>query len=233
MFIITDLTREIVTTDNFVLDKKSSMNVSTRTSSLTYHVHDIKTGADIIVGITGEVKDYQKAIKIMGNMRFGDSYRNHKYLIECIKEEINMNDLQIETCPNCGNEFVEEWNVDTLGYKTYCPVCGNTLMLCDACIHSKDGLNEGGNYCDWGRYGPERCFRCNNEPIDYGTTLEEAYKAVLTFMAHVPPINELDINLVKLNPCLSRLDKFFIIKKMKKQMNKQMNKGLKNNGRRH
>ena len=57
------------------------------------------------------------------------------------------------------------------------------------------------------------------KPIDYGMTLEEACEAISAFAACVPPISENDINLVRLNPCLSRLDKFFIIRKMKKQMN--------------
>lgn len=57
------------------------------------------------------------------------------------------------------------------------------------------------------------------KPIDYGMTLEEACEAISAFAACVPPISENDINLVRLNPRLSRLDKFFIIRKMKKQMN--------------
>ena len=55
--------------------------------------------------------------------------------------------------------------------------------------------------------------------IDYGMTLEEACEAISAFAACIPPISENDINLVRLNPRLSRLDKFFIIRKMKKQMN--------------
>ena len=57
------------------------------------------------------------------------------------------------------------------------------------------------------------------KPIDYGLTLEETCEAISAFAACSPPISENDINLVKLNPRLSRLDKFFIIRKMKKQMN--------------
>ena len=57
------------------------------------------------------------------------------------------------------------------------------------------------------------------KPIDYGMTLEEACEAISAFAACIPPISENDINLVRLNPRLSRLDKFFIIRKIKKQMN--------------
>lgn len=57
------------------------------------------------------------------------------------------------------------------------------------------------------------------KPIDFGMTLEEACEAISAFAACIPPISEDDINLVRLNPRLSRLDKFFIIRKMKRQMN--------------
>lgn len=39
----------------------------------------------------------------------------------------------VEWCPNCDTEIEMAWDVETLGYKTYCSVCGNRLMLCDAC----------------------------------------------------------------------------------------------------
>lgn len=65
-----------------------------------------------------------------------------------------------EMCPHCETENEITWDIDALGYKTYCPICGDMLMLCDACIRSEDGLNEGGNYCDWGKGGSDRCFRC-------------------------------------------------------------------------
>lgn len=57
------------------------------------------------------------------------------------------------------------------------------------------------------------------KPNTYGVTLEEACESISAFAACIPPISEHDINLVRLNPCLSKLDKFFIIRKMKKQMN--------------
>lgn len=41
-----------------------------------------------------------------------------------------------EVCPYCENEIEMRWDTDRLGYKAFCPVCGNTLMLCDECLHS-------------------------------------------------------------------------------------------------
>ena len=42
----------------------------------------------------------------------------------------------VELCPHCGNEIEMFWEVERLGYKAYCPVCGKRLMLCDECQHS-------------------------------------------------------------------------------------------------
>lgn len=43
-----------------------------------------------------------------------------------------------EWCSNCNTEIEMAWDVETFGYKAYCPVCGNRLMLCDACQHTPD-----------------------------------------------------------------------------------------------
>ena len=40
-----------------------------------------------------------------------------------------------EFCPHCETEIEMSWDVRVLGYKAYCPVCGQRLMLCDACQH--------------------------------------------------------------------------------------------------
>lgn len=40
-----------------------------------------------------------------------------------------------ETCCQCGNKIEMRWDVDKMGYKAYCPVCGFTLMLCQECQH--------------------------------------------------------------------------------------------------
>lgn len=41
-----------------------------------------------------------------------------------------------EFCPHCENEIEMQWDTDRLGFKAFCPVCGNRLMLCDECRHS-------------------------------------------------------------------------------------------------
>lgn len=47
-----------------------------------------------------------------------------------------------EVCPHCCNEISMNWSVETLGYKAYCPVCRERLMLCSSCKGD-------GDYCDY------------------------------------------------------------------------------------
>lgn len=39
-----------------------------------------------------------------------------------------------ELCSVCENEIEMVWNVEERGYKAYCPVCGEVLMLCNECM---------------------------------------------------------------------------------------------------
>lgn len=48
---------------------------------------NIKTAADIIVGITGEERDYELSQHIMSDMVWGDTYDNGRYHIDCMSEE--------------------------------------------------------------------------------------------------------------------------------------------------
>lgn len=43
-----------------------------------------------------------------------------------------------EWCPSCENEIEMRWSVEEMGYKAFCPVCGNRLMLCDECQHGEN-----------------------------------------------------------------------------------------------
>ena len=64
-------------------------------------------------------------------------------LATCMSNEY----IVTETCPHCGSEIEMRWSVEELGYKAFCPVCGERLMLCDECLHDADG-NCTGN-CDY------------------------------------------------------------------------------------
>ena len=48
-----------------------------------------------------------------------------------------LNDMErsgyvVEWCPNCETEIEMMWDVESMGYKAFSPVCGNRIMLCDA-----------------------------------------------------------------------------------------------------
>ena len=70
--------------------------------------------------------------------------------------------IVVEVCPHCDAENEMVWDVSEKGYKSFCPSCGKTMMLCDECIHAEDRLNENANHCDWreDENGNEHCFRC-------------------------------------------------------------------------
>ena len=42
-----------------------------------------------------------------------------------------------EVCPNCESEITMAWSIIDNGYKAFCPICGNRLMLCDECQHGE------------------------------------------------------------------------------------------------
>lgn len=52
-----------------------------------------------------------------------------------------------EYCANCETEIEMRWDVEALGYKAFCPVCRERLMLCDACQHPGGGPCTGN--CDY------------------------------------------------------------------------------------
>lgn len=53
-----------------------------------------------------------------------------------------------------------------------------------------------------------------------GVSTEELSKAITEFAKHIPPITEQDIELVKMNPSLSLIQKALITRKMKRIMRK-------------
>lgn len=55
--------------------------------------------------------------------------------------------LVYEYCPHCENDIEMIWNVDTDGFKAFCPHCGKRLMLCDACLH-QEGKQVTCDYCN-------------------------------------------------------------------------------------
>lgn len=64
-----------------------------------------------------------------------------------------------EWCPHCESEITMTWDVQSMGYKAFCPVCGERLMLCDECQHS--GPN--GEYTDRCNYD-SKTDTCRHNP---------------------------------------------------------------------
>lgn len=64
-----------------------------------------------------------------------------------------------ETCPHCMSEVEMYWNTEALGYKAFCPVCGERLMLCDECLHSNDPRCDYCSKTDSCKHNPEKAKR--------------------------------------------------------------------------
>lgn len=94
-----------------------------------------------------------------------------------------------EWCPNCENEIEMAWDVETRGYKAYCPACGGRLMLCDACQHLSNGTYCGGcDYCS----DTDSC-KHNQKPANrtdavhrYSVTIKEELERVVDIDATSP-----------------------------------------------
>ena len=86
-----------------------------------------------------------------------------------------MKQLITETCPNCEKEITVNWDVIKDGYKTVCPNCGKTLMLCSACLDSDPHCLS----CDWNkengcyrsREKPKQKFLVRNQMVEYKCNL--------------------------------------------------------------
>lgn len=56
-----------------------------------------------------------------------------------LRRSTDTDKLVTEYCPECESEVEMRWDVEKDGYKAYCPVCGERLMLCDECQHRTGG----------------------------------------------------------------------------------------------
>ena len=61
---------------------------------------------------------------------------------------------EVEYCNVCNSEIELRWDINRDGFQAYCPVCGNKLMLCDACMHRHgDGCDD----CNYTLCGIDQC----------------------------------------------------------------------------
>ena len=61
----------------------------------------------------------------------------------------------VEACPHCGNEHYEKDWSPKKGYRARCMHCGESILLCDECLHADDNPNQA---CDWDKK-TGKCFR--------------------------------------------------------------------------
>lgn len=88
--------------------------------------------------------DEAKIIQILHS----DGYLDAENYIQRLQKKVEQDErfMVVEVCPHCENEVEMRWSVAARGYKAFCPVCGNRLMLCDECLHSEESTG-GCNFC--------------------------------------------------------------------------------------
>ncbi len=87
-------------------------------------------------------------------------YEEHKAFHEREKSKAPDADEEIvELCPHCDHEARIFMDAEKAGYKAFCPNCGKTLRLCDAC--HQDGKDD-------------HCDKCNKEDKEDNKEKEEA-----------------------------------------------------------
>ena len=74
-------------------------------------------------------------------MLHSDGYFDAENYIQSLQKKVEQYEqfMVVEVCPHCENEIEMRWDTAANGYKAFCPVCGNRLMLCDECLHSERG----------------------------------------------------------------------------------------------
>ena len=78
-----------------------------------------------------------------------------------------------EMCPHCESEIEMCWDTDTMGFKAFCPVCGERLMLCDECHQLGGGCDYDGktDSCQFNQAEPETENRTIVLPVAPGERL--------------------------------------------------------------
>ena len=107
---------------------------------------------------------------------------------EIFSSELHMDDSNMvtERCPHCEAEITLQWSVEEYGYRAFCPVCGEALMLCDECRHAGDkgcDYDAGAKSCMLGsasRYPELSAYRDHHLylPIDGGKDWLECYEII-------------------------------------------------------
>lgn len=93
-------------------------------------------------------------------------------------EPLTLDEYEVtEMCPHCENEITMIWDVQNNGYKAYCPVCGERLMLCDECQHR----GAYGSGCDYNSE-TDTCKYNRHKTIDWISVKDRMPKEWITVL---------------------------------------------------
>lgn len=90
-------------------------------SKYRHHTNDVRTAADIILGLTNEDNEYDRSLNIMGNMLVGDVFDSKdKYTILCVGGESSTKNFDRDTALSILKEFSRDMypSHDLFGNKT-------------------------------------------------------------------------------------------------------------------
>ncbi len=82
------------------------------------------------------MKDIQDVIVKTLNIQESGVYSESLILIKkrCAYEDEECSHIVTQRCPHCESRIKMRWNTETQGFKAFCPVCGQRLMLCNECL---------------------------------------------------------------------------------------------------
>lgn len=160
------------------MDKKAYNLYNLRISRLEYG------SAKVMAETPGQAKDMVQELIKAGMVDWFD-YEVTDIVAESIDIKENQRKAEddrtytvTEVCPHCESEIEMRWDTDTQGFKAFCPVCGNRLMLCDECLHAED--NKGGG-CDFDSE-KDGCWRNLPEPPSLDSTGESEFDYILAYI---------------------------------------------------
>lgn len=111
----------------------------------TYNVRIscLKYGDTIVKANTPEEAKKKAGMRVQSDaVKWFDSEITDMTVEEVEDEEVWDGDRTLivtEFCPHCETEIEMRWDTDTMGFKAFCPSCGQRLMLCDECRHADCG----------------------------------------------------------------------------------------------
>lgn len=68
-------------------------------------------------------------------------------------------------CSECEREVTLQWDFEQDGYKSFCPYCGERLMMCSYCDHLEDcDYDQASDSCRYNRPAKEETIEISDAP---------------------------------------------------------------------